>query len=341
MLSSVVSTIAICLGIAGGGDLNERELKAWRKIQPSVIYLQQGSIVCGTAALIDRDGLFLAHRTAVSSKSIDARMTDGTKVKLTWIATDDPTQFVLLKADDWKSEASPIGIANSDVDKPLLALTSTGPVRAERAGSTYGIVNPSRKVMPMSELRFENNIPSLGGALLVDLNGNLAGAINAALELTPSQNYQKSRGGDQNQGFGAGGPGGAGGGRYDTGSRSGLQQFGPGVMTTAYTIGPKVLKRVIEGFRSESHIVKHPAIGIFCRDAIPNGALIDSVTPGSKAEEAGLAKNDVISMINGKVVTNQIDFARIMVDEEIGDVLTIWILRGGLKQQVKVVVGSN
>ena len=119
------------------------------------------------------------------------------------------------------------------------------------------------------------------------------------------------------------------------------QQYGPGVMTAAYSIGPKVLKRVVQGFLSEGHVVKHPAIGIFCRDVLPQGALIDSVTPGSFAEKAGLRRGDIIYAMNDRAIRNQIDFAKFMADQEVGDRLKVWIQRGSLKQMIQVEVGTQ
>src|SRR6476659_1383778 len=101
MLLLAASTI-LGMALSGAGDLNERELRAWRKVQPSVVMILDGQMVSGTAALIDRKGLFLAHRTAVRNKSIEGRFSDGSIVKLDWSATGEPTQFVLLETKDWK-----------------------------------------------------------------------------------------------------------------------------------------------------------------------------------------------------------------------------------------------
>jgi putative serine protease PepD len=102
-----------------------------------------------------------------------------------------------------------------------------------------------------------------------------------------------------------------------------------------------VLKRVVVGFLSEDRIVRHPAIGIFCRDAVPQGALIDSVTKGSPADKAGLMKNDIIKSMNNQAVRDQIDFAKIMSAQEVGDILKVWVQRGGLQQLITVEVGTQ
>ncbi len=328
MLWSAASLI-LTVACADLTDLTERELRAWKKVEPSVIYLMDGQRVRGSAALISREGLFITHATSVTGKAPTGRKSDGSSIKLQWVSMDDPTQFVLLKAEDWSSGAEVVSISTTKSEREgLLALTPTGPARAERAKDIYGIVNPSKRMMPMTEVFLENNLPTMGGSLLINMDGKLVGALNAALGLSPSQNVQRNR---SNELVGGG-----------TKAVSPIvnNQYGPGILGSAYTIGPKVLNRVIEGFLSPDHVVKHPAIGIFCRDATPQGALIDSVTKGSPAEKAGLMKGDVITTINNDAVRDQMDFARLMADQDVGDTLKIWITRNGLRQLVSVVVGS-
>lgn len=345
MLWSAASLV-LAIVVSDGQDLSDAELKAWKRIEPSVIFLLDGPRVRGAAALISRDGYFLTHATAVNRKTIEARKSDGSIIKLRWVTTDEPTQFVLLKDDAWNSDCPPFEIANPDIsatkkdgNERLLALTATGPVRAERGKETFGIVNPSRRVVPMNEVFLENNLPTLGGSLLFNMRGELSGALNAALGMSEGQNVQKSRAGNDALPITA--SGGFGGGDSKVQRNSVTNQYGPGILTAAYTIGPKVLKRVVSGFLSEDHSVKHPAIGIFCRDALPQGALIDSVTKNSPADKAGLVKNDILLKINNQPVRNQIDFARIMANQEPGELLRIELQRGKLITWVTVEVGTQ
>lgn len=178
----------------------------------------------------------------------------------------------------------------------------------------------------------------MGGSLLVNMDGQLTGALNAALGLSSSQNLQKNRSGDSSRGtsgFG-GGPGGL----SSAKSAVANNQYGPGILGSAYTIGPKMLNRVVAGFLSPDHTVKHPAIGILCRDALPSGALIDTISKDSPAEKAGLLKGDIINSINNQAVRDQMDFARIMADQDVGETLKIWITRNGFRQLVSVEVGT-
>jgi len=113
------------------------------------------------------------------------------------------------------------------------------------------------------------------------------------------------------------------------------------MMATAYSVSSKVLKRVVDGFISPSHEVHHPTIGIICGNALPLGALIDTVKEDSSASKAGLRKNDIIIAINNQAVQNQFDFIKLLVNQEVGANLKVTIKRDGLVQIVNVVVGSR
>lgn len=325
-----------------GGDLTEREQRVWKKIQPSVVYLLQGTTVSGTATLIDREGLFLADRAAFAGAEVEGRASDGNQVHFKLIATDDPTQFVLLKAETWNPAfANPVTVGDSEGS--LLAVTSNGPIRAERnskSGAYFGVLNnSSRRSMPLTEIRLENTQANLGGALLFSLDGQLVGALNATLEVPGGQSNLQNRGGG---GFG----GGAGRSQSDattatTAKMQLIPQYGPGMMATGYSVSSKVLKRVVDGFVSPSHEVHHPTIGIICGNAIPLGALIDSVKDGSTASKAGLRKNDIIMAINGQAVQNQFDFIKVMSTQEVGANLKVTVKRDGLVQTIDVTVGSR
>ena len=336
MLLSAAS-LFLCFPVSDVSDLTEREMRAWKKVQPAVVTLLDGDRATGTAALISRDGYFIAHATALSGNSFEGRTSRGDVVPLVRVTIDETTQFVLLKAESWDEKASPVAVSKSDSgSKTLLAITPLGPIRAERSKPTYGIVNPSRRLVPMSEIFLENNQPTLSGSLLFNLDGELAGALNATLGMTQDQNLQKTRTADilpKVAGLG-------GGSRADRANAMALQ-YGPGILTAGYTINHKVLNRVVDGFLSPSRTVKHPTIGVFCKDGTPMGALIQGVTKGSEADKSGLLEGDTIYAIDNEAVRNQIDFARILSGKEIGTKLKVWIRRGGLQQMIVVEVGSQ
>jgi S1-C subfamily serine protease len=106
-------------------------------------------------------------------------------------------------------------------------------------------------------------------------------------------------------------------------------KVGPSQLTVAYTTGAQIVKRVLNGFRSESHVVEYPTLGVMCTDAAGNqGALIQTVVPNSPAARGGLRPGDIIVDIEGGTIRNQIDFARVMLEQEVGKEITVRIRRG-------------
>lgn len=209
----------------------------------------------------------------------------------------------------------------------VLAVLPNGPIRAELiSANRFGVVQPYRRALPLCELRLEGATPAMGGALVFSEEGDLVGSMSATL-------------GRQGEDFGA-----PSGGAQPVQSLSsdltvkklllpksprilGLP-YGPDRLTVAYAVGPEAIKRVIEGFRSPSHEVLHPSLGVFCQDSSNGGALVISVSNGSPADAAGIRPGDIIQEIDGLAVSSQVDFARAMFGQRVGSSIPVRIKRG-------------
>jgi hypothetical protein len=331
MLSSAVSAALVLVAAGPSEQLTGNETSAWQRIQPSVAVLMQGGAPSGTAALIDSSGLFLAHRTAVPARALQARMPDGRILQMRWKADDETTGFVLLEAAGWTpGQGRPVGVSGA-TPRPgtrLFAALSGGPIRAEFvAGDRLGVMGAARRLMPLAEVKFEAPLQTVAGALLFSPDGNLIGAVNATLEGTDDLGQRAMQNMQQALSNLAGGV-------------KVQQRFGPSQLTVAYTVSPAVMLRVVDGFRTPPHEVVHPAIGVFCRDAIGGGAEIERVVPGSPAEQAGLRPADVIFAIGGVQIFNQIDFARVMMNQRVGSKVTMQVRRGARAMLIDVRVGK-
>lgn len=321
---------AFVLGINGGQGLSEEELRAWNAVRPSVAYLGGIGQQPAVAVCIDSRGYFLAHKSAALLPIVNARTNSGSTISLTVQETDDITQLVLLIATGPAGSpfvpARPMA-AKSKVPSRLLAVLAAGPLRAEQGiEGKVGIFSEKRRLLPLTEVRFEAPSETVSGALLFSLNGELAGVLSATLPGDAGQQagvtgFNRLQGSAQSLGGGLGGGGFA--------PPAAAKSYGPGTLTVAYATAPSVLQRVIEGFRTPSHKVNYPSLGILCSDAPMGGAQVRSVTPGSSAEKAGLAINDVLVELGGQKVGNQVDFARIMLEQEIGATMYIKLVRGG------------
>jgi putative serine protease PepD len=311
MFLSAVSA-GLVLGIAGEqGRLGPQELQIWKRMEPGIVTVLQGGRPMGAAALIDSSGLFVAHRNAVLADSVQARMSDGRTINLTVRGQDPLTQLVVLEAANWSGNARPFSapVGNERPGGTLLAVLPSGPIRAEFVGGgRFGVVKPTNRMVPLAEFRFEAPAAEVGTALVFCESGEFLGALSATLGKSEPANY---------------------GGNNLTSPRIlGQPAIGPSELTVAYTAGPQMIRRVLAGFRSPSHEVAYPSLGVTCSDAIGGGALVQKVTPGSPASQAGVRFGDVISDIAGQIIRNQVDFARVMLDQEVGRKITVRIKRG-------------
>lgn len=341
MLLSVVNWFFVLNSLAQAQSAET--LPIWKQIEPSVVTLLSADQKVGAAALIDDAGLFLAHRSQLPLSELTAKFADGRSFRVRMITTDDPTQLSLLRASEWRSgqyrivstfnTAQPLGnqplrMNTQRVEAPILAVLPDGrPMRAELVGSgKIGIVNPARRVMTLSEYRFEAPPQSVGGALLFSMDGRLMGILGATLEPEPYNSQRATP-----QAFGGGG----------FGAAKSAQNFGPGALTVGFSIGPEILERVVEGFRSPSHEVEHPALGILCKDSLnPQGALIESVLPKSPAAQANLMSGDVIVELDGLDIKTQIDYAKAMLRQRVGNKVRLKVSRNGAPLTIWVTVGK-
>lgn len=74
----------------------------------------------------------------------------------------------------------------------------------------------------------------------------------------------------------------------------------------------------------------------------PNGgAVVVSLLPGSAAEQAGLLPGDIITRLNGRIVSNAVDVKNMVGDLRTGSKVHMTLLRGGRPRNVTVIIGST
>jgi hypothetical protein len=254
---------------------------------------------------------------------------------MTVLAHVGASGLLLLQAENWmpgqgRSFRGPIETEPNG--GRLLAVLATGPIRAEFIDSTrFGVLTHAHRLVPLSEFRFEAPAEAVGGALVFCENGEIIGALNATLRRQDT--------GQTTSSAGFGGPQ-----RIPTPTPTFLgqsQNIGPSELTVGYTAGPSIVRRVINGFRNADHVVAFPSLGVMCLNTIGGGAMIQSVTPNSAADRAGLRVGDIIRDIAGSLIRDQVDFAKVMSRQEIGSRVTIRASRGRMLILRDVVIGRS
>lgn len=320
MWSSVVSALVLGAVTVAPIQLNPQEQAVWRKVRPSVVTLVREDQPVGVAALIDSSGLFIAHKSSVEAKTVVGRDGDGREFALSWKAEDEATQLVLLGATSWRSEAVPVAVPRSlDAQaERLIAVAAEGPIRAQVAGKGILGMLANQRVTRLTAIEFEVPDSRFAGALLFSMRGELVGSIAATLRSESVSNQV------QRMALGNAAPRG----------------FGPGPIAVGYAVSPAVVERVVDGFRSPTHRVRHPKIGVFCKDHPQGGALVQSVEPGSPGALAGIKPGDIIAEIDGTAIRNQLDVAAVVFDTEVGQIIRVTYRRGQTQTIASIRVGT-
>jgi hypothetical protein len=348
MLLSAVKLSICLLATWAQGDLTNRERTAWTRIAPSTVVIGAVDKPQTVGVLLDDSGLFIAQNDGISTDIMQG-VANGHTVKLSRVAVDTATGLALLQATPWAwGDGRPAHLSEKSVSngQQLFVVLPSGPIRAEFVRSDrVGILTISRRMFPLNELKFESPDGATAGGIVFTQQGELVGAVSATLQ-SPSQIQAQNafdNGGLRAIQQAAAGNGGAGGGvrpLTNTQSFARKQAYGPGQLTTAYTVGLAVMRRVVEGFRSPSHEVQHPSIGIFCKDSFGSGALVEKVRKDGPAGTGGMQIGDIIQSIDGERIKSQIGFASTMLQKEIGQTLTVWVLRNSLQVRLTIVVGK-
>ena len=247
-------------------------------------------------------------------------------------ASDESSGLVLLIAQGWPGGKSVVQLPSSSLPPgtPLLAVNGPGAIPSEIVSSDrFGVLAPSRRLMGLTEVKFESSAQLVGGALLFTLDGRFMGALNATLAARSADSAPQLANTIADKGS------------LIFKGRSPIPTYGPGELTVAYTVSLDSLRTVIAGFKSPSHNVLRPFLGVVCKDAESGGAYVESVLPESPAERAGIRQGDLIFMIGQVPVHNQVGFAKAMLLQTAGADVNVVTLRHGKTLMQRVTLGQS
>ncbi|MDM3869827.1 Do family serine endopeptidase [Porticoccus sp. W117] len=274
---------------------------------------QQPRRSSGSGFVVSDDGYILTNNHVVENgDTITVRFSDREEFTAEIIGTDRETDLALLKIDAKDLPTLEFGDSeNLKVGEWVVAIGS--PFGLDYSASV-GIVSaigrslPNDNFVPFIQTDVAIN-PGNSGGPLFNLNGDVVG-IN-------SQIYTRS------------------------GGSNGI----------SFSIPSHVATRVIEQLKDSGSVDRgYLGVGIESVTAElaeafglkkAQGAIINSVTEGTPAEEAGLEEEDVIVSIDGKKVITDRDVFHIVSNIAPGKEVAVVVMREGKRKSIDVTVGSR
>ena len=75
--------------------------------------------------------------------------------------------------------------------------------------------------------------------------------------------------------------------------------------------------------------------------AVDSGAYVNEVTAGGPSEQAGIQQGDIITALDGEQITSADGLIIAVREHEVGDEVTLTVVRDGSEQEIKVTLGSD
>jgi S1-C subfamily serine protease len=289
-----------------------------------------GGTATGSGILIDSDGHVLTNAHVVDgSSSVTVKFGDGDPLPAKVLGVDDSTDVAVLAVDPGKVDAKPLELGDSDAVKVGDGAIAIGnPYGLDRT-VTSGIISAlQRQISAPNGFTISDVIqtdaainPGNSGGPLIDSDGRVIG-VNSQIAT--------GSGGSGSVGIGFAVP-------INTAKSVAEQIINGGSVKHAY-LG-------IEGADLNSELAKVLNLDV------DQGVLVQKVTPGGPAADAGLqagdatvaiegaqvqAGGDVITAIDGKPITGMEDLIAAVNAKQPGDTVTLTVLRGGSSQQIDV-----
>ena len=281
----------------------------------------------GTGFIVSSDGYIITNRHVVSDKEAEytVMVNDGTKKEAKVLAIDSFLDIAIIKID--QNNLPYVNFGDSDSLKIGQTVIAIGNSLGEfRNTVSKGIISGLKRNVSAGDGMGETELleeviqtdaainPGNSGGPLLDINGRVIG-VNVAMAQ-----------GAENIGF---------------------------------SIPVNQIKKIYDSVK-ETGKISRPYLGIrylVINDQIKEenklpynyGALVVrgekmtdlAVVPGSPADKAGLAENDIILEIDGEKITQDNDLAKIVRKKEVGEEITMEVWSKGSEKVVKVVLGES
>lgn len=271
-------------------------------------YVESGA---GSGVVLTEDGYIITCNHVVSgATNIVVKLNDDTEYTATLVGGDATSDIAVLKID--ATGLTPATIGDSDTLAVGETVVAVGNPLGELGGTVTGgmisALNRSVNVenTTMSLIQTDASVsPGNSGGALFNMNGELVGIVNA---------------------------------KSDSDSAEGLGFAIP--VNTAYDVAMELIE--------SGYVTGRPQLGISVIDASQaanyglngTGLYIVEVSEGSGAEKAGLQVGDRIVSIDNTAVESTSDVVNMVNEKNVGDVMSVQIVRDGQMMTVDVELGE-
>ncbi len=280
----------------------------------------------GSGVILDSDGTIVTNNHVIDGGNPGAQIrvvVANQAYDATVVGTDPSTDLAVIRLVDPPSNLQTVTFASSSdlvVGQPVMAIgnplglsdtVTTGivsalnrPVTTPAVSSTVGDQSNGVVVTAAVQTSAAINPGNSGGALL-NTSGELIGITSSIATLS-----------------------------------SGAAPSGS--IGLGFAIGSDQVRYITDQL-IETGTARHAQLGVSAGDNTANlslGAEVAEVVPGSGAAEAGIQVGDIITAVDGVNVTSSESLVALIRNSEVGQELTLTLIRDGNEQDVDVTLGS-
>ncbi|KRN13107.1 peptidase S1 and S6 chymotrypsin Hap [Fructilactobacillus fructivorans] len=318
-------------GMFGGSDGNGS------KNNPSQKDQQQISEGSGVVYKKDNGSAYIVTNNHVvsGSSSLEVVLSNGQKKEAKLVGHDAVTDLAVLKINgNGVNRVANFGNSD-DIKVGQTALAIGSPLGSEYASSlTEGIISAKKREVPQASTENGQQNASAGDATVIQTDaainpGNSGGPLlNIAGQVVGINSMKLSK-----------------------------DSSGTSVEGMGFAIPSNEVVRIINQLIKDGKVIR-PELGIKYVDLanisvkqqksilklpgnVNEGVVVMDVNGGSPASKAGLKKNDVITKLAGKAITNQGKLRDILYDHNVGDKISVTYYRNGQMKTAQITLDQQ
>jgi len=300
--------------------------QAFKIASPSVVYVTSVGVGTGSGVIYDSTGDIVTNAHVVAgATSLTVTLSTGKTYTATLIGTDTADDLAVIHIKATGLPAATFAVAGTT--KPAETVLAIGSPLGLQESVTSGLVSALNRTVEESTGAYLPNAvqtsaainPGNSGGALVDLSGTVVGI--PTLEATDDQNNN----GGAAQGIGFAVP-------SDRVTLIAKQLIATGKVThtgRAY-LGLSAADASTQSAQS------YYGYGQQTTTTAVSGALVEQISTGSPAANAGIEQGDVITSLGGKTVTSEDDLLAALAAEKPGTTVTVKLNRNGGTLSVQV-----